>query len=79
MSVKANAKPERPKVRLSLDVSPEMYDLLTELAAKTHGTKSEVIRKSVALMELAVAAKERGKKFGIATSTENLETEIVGI
>lgn len=74
------AKQERGnRVRLSLDVSRELYELLEELAEKTDSTKSDVLRRSVALMEVYVDAKQQGKKFGIADKDQPLATEIVGI
>ena len=36
-------------------------------------------RRAVALMEVAVQAKEDGKKFGVANKDQELATEIVGI
>lgn len=70
---------ERTKIRLSLDISPEANALLEELAEKIGGTKSEVLRKAIALMEVAVEAKRQGKKFGIAEKEQPLATEIVGL
>jgi hypothetical protein len=49
------------------------------LAAKLHSTKSDVLRKAVALLEVAVRAKEEHKKFGVAAPDQTLETEIVGL
>jgi predicted transcriptional regulator len=66
-------------VRLSLDVSPELNETLETLAQKIHGSKSDVLRKAVALMEVAVRAKEDKKKFGVAAPGQTLETEIVGL
>ena len=70
---------ERTKVRLSLDISPEMNTLLESLAGNIGGTKSDVLRKAIALMEVAVDAKRQGKKFGIAEKDQQLATEIIGI
>ena len=70
---------ERTKVRLSLDISPEMYALLEQLAEKTGGTKSDVLRKAIALMEVVVDAKRQGRKFGIAEKDQPLATEIIGL
>lgn len=67
------------KVRLSLDVSREMNTLLETLADETGGTKSDVLRKAVGLMEVAVAAKKNNQKFGIADKDQQLVTEIVGL
>jgi predicted transcriptional regulator len=67
------------KIRLSLDLSPELYRMLEELAEKSGGSKAEVLRRAIALMDVAVDAKKQGKKFGIAEKSEDLTTEIIGI
>lgn len=72
-------KASEETIRLSLDVSPELYETLNTLAAKLHSTKSDVLRKAVALLEVAVRAKEEHKKFGVAAADQSLETEIVGL
>ena len=72
-------KAREETIRLSLDVSPELYETLDSLAAKLHSTKSDVLRKAVALLEVAVRAKEEHKKFGVAAPDQTLETEIVGL
>ena len=66
-------------IRLSLDVSPELNEALEQLAQATHGSKSDVLRKAVVLMEVAVRARREGKRFGIAEPGEKLSTEIVGL
>jgi predicted transcriptional regulator len=70
---------EKEKVRLSLDISPELNALLESLAVTTGGTKSEVLRKAIALMEVAVDAKRRGLKLGLADKDQPLTTEIIGL
>lgn len=72
-------KLDKEKVRLSLDISPELNRLLEELAATTGGTKSDVLRKAIALMEVAVDAKRRGLKLGLADKDQTLATEIIGL
>lgn len=71
----AEAKP----VRLSLELSPQLNQTLEDLAAKSHGTKSDVLRRAIALMAVAIQAKSEGKKFGVADKDQELATEIVGI
>lgn len=70
---------DRERVRLSLDLSPELNRLLEDLAVAIDGTKSDVLRKGIVLMELAVKAKRQGRKLGIAESDQPLVTEIVGL
>jgi predicted transcriptional regulator len=67
------------KVRLSLDVSPELNQTLDDLATKIHGTKSDVLRKAIVLMELAVQAKDKEQKLGIIDKDRHVITEIVGL
>jgi predicted transcriptional regulator len=66
-------------VRVSLEMSEELNQKLEEMADLTHNSKSELLRKAIALMELAIDAKRAGKKFGIAEKDQILSTEIVGI
>ncbi|PSB47540.1 ribbon-helix-helix protein, CopG family [Chroococcidiopsis sp. CCNUC1] len=63
-------------VHLKLDLSPELYEKLEEIAQKIGGSKSDVLRQAIALMQIAIAAKEQGRKFGIAESEQPLSTEI---
>lgn len=70
---------EDKRVRLSLDLSPELNKLLEDLAVAIDGTKSDVLRKGIVLMEVAARAKRQGKKFGIAEPDQQLVTEIVGL
>ncbi|MGB9182346.1 MAG: ribbon-helix-helix domain-containing protein [Pyrinomonadaceae bacterium] len=78
-SIRGSPKNEKEKIRLSLDISPELNALLEQLAAKTGGTKSDVLRKAIALMEVAVDAKRRGLKLGLAEKDQQLATEIIGL
>ncbi len=72
------AEEVNPKIRVSLDISPELYAKLQGLAQDIRGTKSDVLRKSLALMDVAVQARKNGKKIGIADTSEQLSTEIIG-
>ncbi len=49
-------------VHFSLDVSEGFDRVLEDLAEKTGRSRSEVLVKAVALMAIAVEAKEQGKK-----------------
>jgi predicted transcriptional regulator len=66
-------------IRFSLDMSPELNQKLEDLAEKSHASKSDVLRRAIMLLEVAVEAKEKGKKIGIASKEQTLETEIVGL
>jgi len=64
-------------VRMSLDLSPEANELLESLSNKIHGSKSEVLRRAIVLLAVAVEAKEKGQKFGVASPGQDLKTEIL--
>ncbi|BAZ36854.1 hypothetical protein NIES4101_27740 (plasmid) [Calothrix sp. NIES-4101] len=67
-------------VKLSLHISKQLNELLEELVAVTgSSSKTEVLKKAIALMEIAVRAKQEQKFLGISNNKENLETEIIGL
>ena len=67
-------------IKLSLEVSTELNGVLEDMVAKHVGTnKSEVLRKAIALIQVAVEARENGQKIGIAAKGQALATEFVGI
>lgn len=70
---------DKVKIRLNFVVSPEVNEVLEALAYKTGGTKTEVFRRALALMEAVVDAKQQGKKIGIADKDQPLVTEIISI
>lgn len=70
---------EREKIRLSFDITPELNDQIEDIADQVGGTKTEVFKKAIALMRVAVDAKRDGKKFGVAEKNQTLATEIVGL
>jgi hypothetical protein len=60
-------------------VSPEFDDRLEELSNASGLSKSELIQSGVALVELALKAKQQGKKFGVVEQDTPLVTEVVGL
>jgi Ribbon-helix-helix protein, copG family len=65
--------------RLAMEVSSELAELLDKLAAKSHTTRTEVLRKAVALLDVLTQAKDVGRKIGILDENDKLIQEIVGI
>lgn len=70
---------ENQTVRLTVDVSPAFDETLDALASRTGGTRSDVLRKGIALMVLAVEAKERDGRLGIVDVERRVRAEIVGV
>lgn len=67
------------RIKLSVEVSPEFYETIDRLAKLGHQSKSDVLRKGIALMQVAFEAKQEGKKIGVAVAGQPLEKEIIGI
>lgn len=66
-------------VRFSVELSSDMAEELNQLAAAIRGSKADVFRRGMALVKLAVEAKNEGQKFGVADASGHLTREIVGI
>jgi Arc/MetJ-type ribon-helix-helix transcriptional regulator len=64
-------------VRLNLDLSPELNEILEELTQKIGGSKSDVLRQAITLMQVMVIAKEQTNKLGIAEADQLIATEII--
>ena len=80
VKIETRAKAEsKAEVRLSLIVSPELNATLEELAEKSHSSKSEILRKALALFDVASAAKQKDQKIGILDQDDKVLKEIVGI
>ena len=72
-------KSAKATVRLSLDMSPEANALLEQLAAAGGTTKSQVMRKAIALFHLATQAQLDGQQVAVLDRNKNLVKEIIGI
>lgn len=66
-------------VRLSLALSPELNSRLEQLASENRTTKSEILRKAVALFDVVSEAKRENRRLGILDKEKRLVTEIVGL
>ena len=67
------------KIKLSLFVSPQLNATLESLAEANGSTKSDVLRKALALLEVAAEAKRDGHRIGIVSKDRQVLTEIVGV
>lgn len=71
---------EPTKIRLSLDVSPEIFETIEGLAKDSHTTKSAVLRKAIELIRIAADAKRRGQAVGVVDrKSKRLVREILGV
>jgi regulator of PEP synthase PpsR (kinase-PPPase family) len=67
------------KVRLNLQVSQELNQLLEEIADTSGTNRTDVIRQALALMKVAHNAKKDGRHVGIVSDANKLDTEIIGL
>ena len=70
---------DKDVVRLSLTVSPELNARLEQLASAGCTTKTEILRKAIALYDIVAEAKTDKKRLGILDQDKHLLTKIVGI
>lgn len=73
------SEPRSNRVRLNLVITKQLDDMLEKLADENGSNKSEILRKALALFEVANEAKEQGNRLGIVSKDRQLITEIVGI
>ena len=64
--------------RLNFDVSPELDQIIERLVKQTGSTsKSELLRRAIALMEVAANAKQEGNKVVIADQDRIAVAEVI--
>ena len=63
--------------RLSLDLAPEADTKLTAMAARIGGTKVDVIRRALALLEYALQANGAGEKLSVTDSSGHILRDVV--
>jgi hypothetical protein len=67
------------RVRLNLVITKQLDTMLGQLASENGTNKSEILRKALALYEVANEAKEQGNRLGIVSKDRQVLTEIVGL
>jgi predicted transcriptional regulator len=66
-------------IRLTLTMSPALNAKLEQLATANCATKAEILRKAIALYELAHRASLKDQRLGVFDEDERLVMEIVGL
>lgn len=67
------------KVKLSLELGRELDQMLQQIADESATTKSEVLRRALALAKIAHDAKCWKRCLGLVEDRRKLDTEIVGL
>lgn len=67
------------KVSISFKVDPELAAEMREMAAEAECDPADLIRRSLALMKVALSAKLTGQHLGLVRDRSKLDTVITGI
>jgi hypothetical protein len=66
-------------VKMSLHLSPKTNEMLEQLCEDNHMTKSDILRKSLALMQVVMKYKKKGNHLVVVDDNDNKLSEIVGL
>lgn len=66
-------------VKMSLHLSSETHDMLEKMCEDNHLTKSDLLRRSLALMEVALRYKKKGGHLIVVDNKDHKMSEIVGL
>ena len=68
----------QPKtINLTMRLSPAANAELERMATELESNKTDAIRRALLLLDLAIEARNEGKRIGIADANRNFESEIV--
>ena len=68
------------KVRMNIEVSQDIADLLESLAEEEDTTKTEIVRRALSVLKAYRQQKERGRThIGFTSNPEKLDAELLGI
>lgn len=68
-----------PKVRFTLDITPELNARLDEIARQNGVTKANVLRSAIVLYDVASQAKAQNKSKVILRDADGTEREVIGL
>jgi hypothetical protein len=66
-------------VKMSLHLSPKTNEMLEQLCEDNHMTKSDILRKSLALMQVVMKYMKKGNHLVVVDDNDNKVSEIVGL
>ena len=66
------------KVRLNLQLSEELYNELETLADESSTTRSDIVRRALALLKAAHTGRKSKKHLGFTNDPERLDQELIG-
>lgn len=67
------------KIKLSLHLSRDTDERLERLCDESGITKSELLRRSLALMEIAIDIKKKGNHLAVLNKNDHKVSDIIGL
>jgi hypothetical protein len=67
------------KIRLSLDMTPAMKEVIDDLAAREGITRAELLRRAIALLKTVKDAQQKGESPALIDGEGHVTARIVGI
>ncbi len=68
------------KVRMNVEITPDVARFLEEIAKEEGATKTEMIRRALSMLKAYKQQKERGREhIGFTSDPAGLEAELLGI
>ncbi len=67
------------RIRMSLDLTPAMKAIIDDLARQEGATRSEVLRRAIALLKAIKDAQQKGESPVLVDREGNVTARIVGI
>lgn len=66
-------------VRMSLNISPELAEKLEKMSEESHSSKSDVLRKAIYLMDIAIDSKKEGNQLAVVNKNGQKVSGILGV
>jgi predicted transcriptional regulator len=67
------------KIRMSLDVTPEMKEVIDSLARQQHATQAQVMRQAIALLKTVKDAETKGESPALIDKEGHVTARLVGV
>jgi ferredoxin len=68
-----------PRATVDVDLSSDENTALEKISIETSQSKSEILRKGLALVKIARDAKQKGYKLGLLKHDKDVDIEITGV
>lgn len=64
-------------IRFAVEMSPELADKFEEMSEIEHTSKSDIFRKALFLMHVAIKSKQKGNELAVVDKNGNKVGEII--